>query len=56
MGGLTFWCAIITEGGAFFDWMSWIWRVRDLASSFPKEEEQRVVGLQWWRRYDVWVV
>ncbi|RVW75236.1 hypothetical protein CK203_047175 [Vitis vinifera] len=44
------------RGGAFFDWMLWIWRVRDLASSFPKEEEQRVVGLQWWRRYGVWCV
>ncbi|RVW59507.1 hypothetical protein CK203_115575 [Vitis vinifera] len=43
-------------GGAFSDWVLWIWRARDLASSFPKEEEQRVVGPQWWRRYGVWAV
>ena len=56
MGGLTLWCVTITEGGTFSDWVLWIWRARDLASSFPKEEEQRVVGPQWWRRYGVWAV
>lgn len=27
-----------------------------LVSLSPKEEEQRVVGFQWWRRYGAWAL
>ncbi|RVW63344.1 hypothetical protein CK203_058269 [Vitis vinifera] len=37
------------RGGCFLRLGLWIWRERGLASLSPKEEEQRVVGPQWWK-------
>ncbi|RVX14482.1 hypothetical protein CK203_017163 [Vitis vinifera] len=51
MGGPSRWCAAKTRGDASSVWVLSTRKRKDLASLYPKAEEQKGVGLFCWRRY-----